>query len=254
MWLKKLVAISMIVTLIGMNGIAIAGLLAPNSAAGDIALTATLPTTLPVVNFSADPTEVQTGLFSALTWSVEGEVESCTASGDWSGEKTAIGSQSTGRLATQGSKTYTLRCKNSAGTIEKSVNIVVKDGTPSAMPSSTSTNSNGATAQQAPQYCSGATPCYGPHDVAAHNTAGNCWGYNGNRVINVGGFDAAYHQARSGISSIEVSGICGTNLAGSLAGSVSAGGQTRNHNNATKANADRNMVPYFVGYFDASKP
>ncbi|QQS19423.1 hypothetical protein IPL85_04025 [Candidatus Saccharibacteria bacterium] len=90
--------------------------------------------------------------------------------------------------------------------------------------------------------------------MAAHGSAGNCWGYNGNRVINISGFDAAYHKAKSGIGSVEVSGVCGKDLSGSLGGSVSAEGQTRNHNAATKSNADRNLIPYFVGYFDVNKP
>ncbi len=72
--------------------------------------------------------------------------------------------------------------------------------------------------------------------------------------MNITGFDAAYHKGKSGISSIEVGGVCGKDLAGSLGGSVSADGQTRNHNSATKSNADRNMIPYFVGYYDANKP
>lgn len=247
----------MIITLLGMNGVAVAGLLAPAKNAGaDVALTNTPPPTLPEIMLSADPIEVQTGLFSALKWSVQGEVDSCTASGDWSGDKTANGSQSTGRLSTEGKRTYTLTCKNKAGSITKSISVNVKNTAVASTPSSGGTSSSNSSQKntQTPVYCSGASPCYGPREVASHSGAGSCWGYNGNRVINISGFDAGYHQARSGVSSIEVSGVCGSNLANSLAGGVSAGGQTRNHNNATKANADRNMVAYFVGYFDASKP
>lgn len=251
MWLKKLVAISMIITLVGMNAIAVAGIFAPNGKGPGLSLTQPEAVTLPEVAFTAEPTEIAVGSYGALKWSAKGTVDSCTAGGDWKGSKTPFGSESTGRLSAAGTKTFTLTCTNSAGSVPASVTVTVKAGAAVATPTQTSTPSS-TPAQTV--YCQGASPCYGPREVAAHASAGNCWGYNGNRVINISGFDTAFHQAKSGIGSIEISGVCGVNLAGALGGSVAAGGQTRNHNNSSKNNADRNMIPYFVGYYDGAKP
>ncbi len=252
MWLKKLVAVSMIVTLIGMNTIAAIGIFSPSKNSASLSLSQP-QVVLPTVTLGADPTEVQTGLYSALSWTVEGEIDSCQATGDWTGPKTQFGAQSTGRLATEGKRTYTLTCTNRAGTVTKSVSVDVKASATATVPAS-SGGGPSTPAPSAPVYCFWSQPCYSRKEVAAHSSPGNCWGYNGTRVMNISGFDAAFHQAKSGIGSIEVSGVCGTDLAPSLGGSVSAGGQTRNHNNSSKGNADRNMIPYFVGYFDASKP
>jgi len=252
MWLKKLVAVSMIVTLLGMNTIAAMGIFAPNEKNASLSLSQP-QVVLPTMTLDALPTEVQTGLYSALSWTVEGEIDSCIASGDWTGPKTQFGSQSTGRLATEGKRTYTLSCTNQAGTVTKSVSVDVKASATATVPTASSGNSTTA-APSAPVYCFGSQPCYSRKEVAAHSSPGNCWGYNGTRVMNISGFDSAFHRAKSAIGSIEVSGVCGTDLAPSLGGSVSAGGQTRNHNNSSKGNADRNMIPYFVGYFDAAKP
>lgn len=255
MWLKKLVGLSMLITLIGMNAIVLAGFFGPDKNKSDFGLSQTTVVP-PTVTLTADPTEITAGLFSALKWDVTGEVKSCTASGDWSGPKTAFGSESTGRLATEGTKTYTLVCENKAGKSQSvSATVTVKPAAPVAStPSAPAPTSPGTTAKPAAVYCDGASPCYGPREVASHASAGNCWGYNAGRVINISGFDAGYHKGKSGIGSIEVSGVCGKDLAGSLGGSVSAEGQTRNHNSTTKSNADRNMIPYFVGYYDANKP
>ncbi|MCA9327462.1 hypothetical protein KDA14_02950 [Candidatus Saccharibacteria bacterium] len=258
MWLKRLVAVSMIITLVGLNAIVLIGVFSPSERSFSLSQQA-LPPTPPVITISANPTEVATGLFSAISWEVTGEITSCTASGDWSGPKTQFGSESTGRISAEGKKTYTLTCKNDGGSDTKSVSINVTKSAVATIPTSSSSSSgnsssSGSSSAAQPVYCGGATPCYGPKDVAGHSGAGNCWGWNGNRVINISSFDAAYHKGKTGISSIEVSGVCGKDLGPSLGGGVSAGGQTRDHNSSTKANADRNMIPYFVGYFDSSKP
>lgn len=251
MWLKKLVAVSMIITLVGMNGIAIAGIFAPSKSGKELSATQQTSLTIPVITFSAQPQQVATGSFSSLTWSVEGTVDSCRGEGSWEGQKTAFGSQSTGRLAKEGNFTYALICKNAAGEAKQTVTVTVKTGAVSPPTTPTAPSSPGTPTVT---YCNGASSCYGPREVAAHNSSGNCWGYNGNRVINISGFDAAFHRAKSGISSIEVGGVCGTNLANALGGSVGAEGQTRNHSNASKSNAERNMTSFFIGYYDAKKP
>ncbi len=206
----------------------------------------------PSVTISANPTKVKTGLYSAIKWSVSGTVEGCTASGAWTGVKTPFGAESTGRLKKAGTYTYTLKCINSAGSSAAKAVVKVSNSASSSTPSPGS--SQQVEVPQAPVYCQGALPCYGKREVAAHSSSGNCWGWNGTRVLNISGLDAGYHKVKTGVSSIEVSGVCGTDLAPSLAGSVSAGGQTRDHNNTTKANADSNLFPYFVGYYDGTKP
>ncbi len=257
MWLKKLVGLSMLITLVGMNAIVLAGFFGPDKSKSAFNLTQATGAP-PIIQLSADAVEITAGGFTALSWDVTGAVTACTASGDWTGQKTPFGNESTGRLSSEGTKSYTLQCENAAGKSQPAtVSIVVKPAlVVAATPTPTSTPSTPTPKSVTPSvvYCGGATPCYGSREVASHASTGNCWGWNGNRVINISGFDNGYHKTLTGISSIEVSGVCGKNLVGSLDGSVSAEGQTRNHNSSTKTNADRNMIPYFVGYYDSSKP
>ncbi|MBP6038215.1 MAG: hypothetical protein KA604_02645 [Candidatus Saccharimonas sp.] len=252
MWLKKLVAISMIITLIGMNTITLIGFFSPAKVSNQTAQTQAV--SLPAISLTATPASVVTGSFSALKWSVEGKVVSCRAEGDWSGEKTPFGAESTGRLSTAGNKSYTLVCKNSSGETRQTVTVAVTVEQPSGATTPSGPAAPVVTPNPTVVYCQGASPCYGPKDVATHASIGNCWGYNGNRVINISGFDTSFHSSKSGVSSIEISSICGKDLSPALRGSVNAEGQSRNHNTGTKNNADRSMIPYFVGYFDATKP
>jgi hypothetical protein len=79
----------------------------------------------PVVSVSASPTSIGTGGSSNLSWSATNSPTSCTASGSWSGAKSASGSQSTGAIATAGTYTYTLSCSNSAGSGSASATVTV---------------------------------------------------------------------------------------------------------------------------------
>lgn len=261
----------MIVTLIGMNAIVLIGFFKKTKTTQP-AFSFTQPSLQippPVITIRTDTAELAAGNAAGLTWEVAGAVTSCTASGDWSGVKTPFGSESTGRIQSEGTKSYTLTCENSqgqkgSGTATLAVKPAVIASPPSlgtsTAPASganapkTPTTSTPAPVAATPVYCDGALPCYGPREIATHGSGGNCWGWNGNRVLNVTTFDSAYHKALTGISTIEVSGICGKNLASSLAGGVPAGGQTHDHKATTKSNADRNMIIYFVGYFDNNKP
>lgn len=256
MWLKRIVGISMIVTLIGMNAIILIGFFSPSKNSPDFSLSqATATATPPSVTLKADPAEVATGLFSVLSWQTSGQVDSCTASGDWSGAKPATGGESTGKLATDGVKTYVLTCKNSSGSREARATVTIKAGAVAVVPSSSGGTKTGTTTTQATVYCGGASPCYGPREIASHGSAGNCWGWNLDRVLNITGFDAGFHKGQSAVSSIEVSSICGKNIAPALAGSIGANEAPGHaHSNAAKVNAERNMMSYFVGYYDASKP
>lgn len=256
MWLRRLVGLVMIFTCIGLNLLTLAGIVLPDKAhqvavqaqQQAAAVEAPLPEA-PSVVLKATPSSIAAGSSSGLTWSTTGD-PGCIATGSWSGGKTAFGSESTGRIGTPGNYTYTLTCTNPGG---KSVATAVVTVGNAPAPAKTNTTVT-TTTNAGPRYCGGRLPCYGPNQVAAHGVAGNCWGWNGDRVVNISGFDAAYHVAKSGISSIQTSQICGHDLAPSLNGEQSAGGKTRVHNQTTKNNSDANEIPYFVGYFDASKP
>lgn len=258
MWLRRLVGLAMIMALFGMNGLVIAGLMSKpktdHPAAVDLSFSAVTTTPAPTVTISVNPATIAAGTTSAISWTTTGSPTSCTASGNWQGDKTAFGAESTGRVSEQGTRTYTIACTNAGGKAEASTTLTVGPaGTAAVAATPASPSSSNSTSTVTPTYCGGRMPCYGAKDVAAHSSSGNCWGWNGDRVINISGFDAAFHQAKSGVSSIEVGGVCGKDLSAALGGSVSAGGQTRNHNSSTKANADRNEIPYFVGYYDATK-
>ena len=253
MWLRRLVGVVMIVTCVGMNALVLIGFFSPVvvSKAG---LLDTTPTEVaPTVTMGAKPDAISAGSYSALTWTAANNPDSCVASDAWSGQKTPFGSESTGRISTPGNYTYSLTCTNKAGTSKASV-IVAVGPAAAPPPAAPKSNSNGSSTAGA-TYCDGATPCYGPKEVGAHNTKGNCWGWNGTRVINITGLDTGFHQAKTGISSVEVSTICGKDLSPALSGQIgTADAPARSHNASTKANADNSERPYFVGYFDSNKP
>ncbi|MGV9001946.1 MAG: hypothetical protein ACOH18_03235 [Candidatus Saccharimonadaceae bacterium] len=252
MWLKRLVGIVMIVTCVGMNALVLIGFFSPVkiSTAGQVSVAPT--EVAPMVTISAKPDAISAGTYSALSWTTTGNPKSCSASGNWTGPKTAFGAESTGRITTPGTYTYNLECTNAGGTSKASVSVAV--GAASAPPPAAPKSNTSGSGSSGVTYCEGASPCYGPKEVASHNASGNCWGWNGNRVINITGLDAGYHRAKTGISSIEVSQICGKDLAPALGGNVSVENKTQDHKPTTKANADNNLRPYFVGYFDGKKP
>jgi hypothetical protein len=69
----------------------------------------------PSVSLTVSPSSITVGNHSTLTWSSTNSPTSCTASGDWSGAKTANGTQSTGTLNTAGTYVYNLSCTNAGG-------------------------------------------------------------------------------------------------------------------------------------------
>ncbi|MCA9325823.1 hypothetical protein KDA23_07260 [Candidatus Saccharibacteria bacterium] len=249
MWLKRLVGVMMIVTCLSMITLAIVGVFSAEKRVDVGFETSASQVVEPTVTLTAKPGTISVGGYSALTWTSGNNPETCTASGSWKGAKTQVGAESTGRVTKSGTKTYTLTCQNEAGKSVASVKIKVKKA-------SDSSGGSGAAAVSTAgkTYCNGRSQCYGRSDVAKHNSKGNCWGWNGDRVINISGFDLAFHVAQTGVSSIEVSQVCGHDLAPALNGSVSASGHAgQNHKATTKANNDSNEQPYFVGWFDGSK-
>jgi hypothetical protein len=261
MWLRRFVGVALIIACIGMNAIAVVGLIVPppkQKAPVRSAATAAVSTVVqPTVTLSVSPSTIPAQTTSALSWITTGDPASCTASGSWSGDKTPFGAESTGRVASSGNYTYTLTCTNKAGSSHADATLTVGSATPPPHSTGTSTSSGGGNATTV-TYCQGASPCYGPKEVAGHGSAGNCWGWNINRVIDISGLDVGYHQGKSGVSSIELSQICGHDLAPALNGQVSApdynGGQGYNHPQSAKDNSNSALSPYFIGYFDSNKP
>ena len=76
----------------------------------------------PGVTISANPTAVAPGDEALLTWS-SANATGCVASGDWSGNYPASGSESTGELATD--STYFLGCTGTGGSVSQSVTVKV---------------------------------------------------------------------------------------------------------------------------------
>jgi hypothetical protein len=206
---------------------------------------------IPTVELKLEPSTITAGSFSGISWTTTGEPTSCKATGNWAGDKTMYGAESTGRVSKSGNYIYTLTCTNASGTAEAKGTLTVGNAVAPAQAVVTKTTASGGSGAT---YCGGRIPCYGPREIATHSGQGNCWGWNAGRVINITGFDTGYHKAKSGISNISVSGVCGTDLGPSLAGQVAAGGQTRDHLNSSKTNTNANEYPYFVGYYDAGKP
>ncbi len=79
---------------------------------------------VPTVSLTASPSSVTSGGSSILTWTTTNSPTSCTASGDWTGSKTATGgTQSMSNLTT--TKNYTITCTNSAGSGNDTATVTV---------------------------------------------------------------------------------------------------------------------------------
>ena len=76
----------------------------------------------PSLTFAAADTAIGEGASTTLTWSTE-NVDSCQASGDWSGARAASGSESTGALTSTAS--YTLTCSGPDGDVVDTVVVTV---------------------------------------------------------------------------------------------------------------------------------
>ncbi len=81
----------------------------------------------PTVALAANPSTVASGTSSTLSWNATNST-ACSASGAWSGAKSASGSQSTGVLTS--SKTYTLTCTGPGGSALQSTTVSVKTAAP----------------------------------------------------------------------------------------------------------------------------
>ena len=88
------------------------------------------------LTINANPPSVSSGSPSILTWSSTGAT-SCAASGDWSGVKAASGNQSVIAGSAPATRTYTLTCSGSGGSVLQSVVVSVintGEGMPAGIP------------------------------------------------------------------------------------------------------------------------
>jgi hypothetical protein len=212
-----------------------------NSAGSGAASASLTAIATPGINISVSPASVTTGAGATLSWSVTNSPSSCSAGGSWSGTKAASGSQAVSQPAA-GNYTYSLSCSNSGGTATNSTSMNVS--TPVSV------------------YCSGLTPCYGQADMAAHATAGSCWGYNLTWVIDITSY-APHHKGGTGAGSLATAGsTCNMDIhsiltgASSIPGYKDSGGKTTHgHNSSTTTNSSSSALKsYFKGYYDSSKP
>jgi hypothetical protein len=102
------------------------------AAATPAAHTPTAPA--PAVTLSANPSTVNNGSASSLSWSAT-NATSCTASGGWSGSQAISGSESTSAL--NATTAYTLSCTGTGGTTVQSATVTVTAST--TAPSGTAT-------------------------------------------------------------------------------------------------------------------
>jgi hypothetical protein len=110
---------------------------ASDSASVSVAATPTTPT----LNISASPSQVAYNGSTTLSWSTVG-VDTCNASGSWTGNRNTSGSTSNSNLTA--SQTYTLTCNGAGGTVTDSATVTVAAQSPtltfSASPTSVSQN------------------------------------------------------------------------------------------------------------------
>lgn len=84
----------------------------------------------PAVSLNAANPKPAVGSTTVLNWSTA-NVDSCAASGAWSGAKSLNGSETVGPFAAAGTLTYTLSCTGPAGDASDTVSLLVQpDGTP----------------------------------------------------------------------------------------------------------------------------
>jgi hypothetical protein len=152
-------------------------------------VTVTVSALAPVIMLGANPSSVEAGGASLLTWST-GNATACSASGAWSGRKGLSGSQPSGTL-TAGA-TYTLTCTGARGTASQSVTVSVKSPAPTiTLAAAPSTIANG-TSSTLKWNATKATSC----------SASGAWsgskGMSGSQSTGILGADATYSLTCSG--------------------------------------------------------
>ncbi len=90
----------------------------------------------PSVSLTANATQVNAGDSVSLSWSST-NANSCSASGNWSGARSANGQQSVGPLQTD--STFVITCSGDGGTASDTVNVSVTAATPPSLTFSANT-------------------------------------------------------------------------------------------------------------------
>lgn len=90
----------------------------------------TPPNNQPTLSFTANPSDIEEGESSTLSWSTT-NATSCTASNGWSGSKNTSGTAS---VSPEDDTTYTLTCTGAGGSVAKSVTVSVDDDEPLPTP------------------------------------------------------------------------------------------------------------------------
>ena len=131
MWLKKLVAISVITVFIAMNAIVILGAFEklPVDDGGDKSSNSFDQTNVvppPIIKLEILPSTIKSGSYAAISWHVTGSLKNCDAIGAWTGSKPSLGRESTGRIVATGAYTYTLKCTGDGGQSEASASLIVE--------------------------------------------------------------------------------------------------------------------------------
>ena len=101
---------------------------AAGSVSDSVSVTVVAPST-PVVNITANPQSVSFDGSTQLQWS-SSNVDTCTASGNWSGSRNASGSSNRNNLTSD--RTYILTCSGAGGSASDSVTVSVGAAPPAA--------------------------------------------------------------------------------------------------------------------------
>jgi hypothetical protein len=101
---------------------------AGGSVSDSVSVTVVAPSA-PIVNITANPQSVSYGGSTQLQWS-SSNVDTCTASGNWSGSRNTSGSVNRNNLTSE--KTYILTCSGAGGSASDSVTVSVGAAPPAA--------------------------------------------------------------------------------------------------------------------------
>ncbi len=104
-------------------GLACVGLGGATSAQASVQIAGSTPSAPPVTTLTAAPATINSGGSSVLSWSAS-NADSCVASGGWSGNKSASGTQSVGPLTANSS--YSIACTGAGGTSSASTTVLVQ--------------------------------------------------------------------------------------------------------------------------------
>ncbi len=179
----------------------------------------------PVISISVSPSTITSGSNATLSWSATNSPTSCTASGAWSGTKSASGSQ-TVTQSTAGNYTYSISCTNSGGSSSNSTVLAVNAAGPAC-------GSGGA--------CTAA-------DIAPHNTQANCWSSinadgSGQKSYKISSTFISDHSSYKSASTV-VSRLCGKVYTSNLSGKAS---DHRNGKTIKGLNYSQYISNFYIG-------